>query len=168
MSEIDEETHRLIMSRLVSGVSVVTSRYRNLDLAMTATSVVSVSLEPPTVLFAVHGDARLAEAVEAGAGWAVNILGAEGLATADWLASPGRPAVGQLARVDHAPGEHTEAAILDEAVAWVECDTEWIRAAGSHLVVVGRVRAGGFRAGAHGAVLHAYGRLEAFGETGAM
>lgn len=168
MPGIDEETHRLIMSRLVSGVSVVTSRYRNLDLAMTATSVVSVSLEPPTVLFAVHEDARLAEAVEAGAGWAVNILGAEGLATADWLASPGRPAVGQLAQVGHRPGERTGAAILDEAAAWVECDTEWIRPAGSHLVVVGRVRAGGFRTGARGGVLHGYGRLEEFGGSGEM
>lgn len=166
MPGIDEDSYRLIMGRLVSGVSVVTSHYRNLDLAMTATSVVSVSLEPPTVLFAVHQDARLAEAVETGAGWAVNILGAAGLAAADWLASPGRPAVGQLSRVAHEPGQHTGAAILDDAVAWVECATEWVKPAGSHLVVVGRVLAGGFRAGAAGAVLHAYGRLEEFGGTG--
>lgn len=166
MPGLGEEQYRLIMSRLVSGVSVVTSRYRNLDLAMTATSVVSVSLEPPTLLFAVHADARLAEAIEAGAGWAVNILGADGLATADWLASPGRPAVGQLAQVSHERGEYTGAAVLGSAAGWVECETEWVKPAGSHLVVVGQARAGGFRKGATGAVLHAHGRLEEFGQSG--
>ncbi len=150
------------MSRLVAGVTVVSTRYRNLDLAMTATSVVSVSLDPPTVLFAVHEDARLAEAVESGSGWAVNILGGVGVATADWLASPGRPAIGQLSRVPHTRGATTGAAILDEASAWVECHTEWIKQAGSHLVVVGTVVGGDLRGEIGGAVLHAHGRLEQF------
>src|SRR5690625_7670439 len=90
------DAYRLAMSRLISGVCVVSARSGSLDLAMTATSVVSVSLEPPTVLFCVHSDARLAEAVEPPGRWAVSVLDAEALAVADWLASPGRPAVGQL------------------------------------------------------------------------
>lgn len=160
-----EDTYRGIMSRLVSGVSVITTKYRNLDLAMTATSVVSVSLDPPTVLFAVHEDARIAEAIESGARWAVNILGASGLATADWLASPGRPAVGQLSRTPHTSAEWSGAAILDDAIAWVECETQWVKLAGSHLVVVGTATYGDMRAEQGGAVLHGYGRLEQFGET---
>ncbi len=144
----------------------MTTHYRNLDLAMTATSVVSVSLEPPTVLFAVHEDARLAEAVESGAKWAVNILGAEGLASADWLASPGRPAINQLGRIAHSRGEASGAAILDQATAWVECETTWVKQAGSHLVVVGNVLAGAARAHDAGGIIHAYGRLEQFGGKG--
>ena len=164
MPGISEDTYRSVMGRLVSGVSVVTTHYRNLDLAMTATSVISVSLDPPTVLFAVHEDARLAEAVESGAKWAVNILSAEGLATADWLASPGRPAINQLASVAHSRGEASGAAILDEATAWVQCETSWVKPAGSHLVVVGKVIAGEARARTTGGIIHAHGRLEQFGE----
>lgn len=165
---IDEDAFRGIMSRLVSGVSVVTVRHRNLDLAMTATSLVSVSLDPPTVLFTVHEDARLAEAVESGAAWAVSILGPEGLAAADWLASPGRPAINQLASVAHSYGNVTGAAILKDATAWIECETSWVKAASSHLVVVGTVRAGNIRPEITGGIVHAYGRLEQFGVNGEM
>lgn len=165
MPEIDEDDYRGIMSRLVSGVSVVAARYRNLDLAMTATSLVSVSLDPPTVLFTVHEDARLAEAVETDTPWAVSILGPGGLPAADWLASPGRPAINQLSSVPHTHGEISNAAILDAASAWLECRTSWVKAAGSHLVVVGRVLAGGIRAGITGGIVHAYGRLEEFGTS---
>ncbi len=165
MQEINEDDFRAIMSRLVSGVSVVAAKYRNLDLAMTATSLVSVSLHPPTVLFTVHEDARLADAVESDAPWAVSILGPEGLPAADWLASPGRPAINQLSSVPHAPGDLTGAAILDTASAWIECRTSWVKAAGSHLVVVGRVLGGGIRPGVTGGIVHAYGRLEEFGAS---
>lgn len=162
MEQVDADEFRAVMSRLVSGVSVVAVRERHLDLAMTATSVVSVSLEPPTVLFTVHSDARLADAVEPGARWALSILGAGGVAAADWLASPGRPAFNQLGRVPHRLGDVSGAAILDSASAWMECETAWIKLAGSHYVVVGTVLAGGFNPANAGSVLHAYGRLEQF------
>ncbi len=162
---MDSEEYRGVMARLVSGVSVISARDGRHDQAMTATSVVSVALEPPTVLFAVHADARLAETIEDGALWAVSILGPEGRADADWLASPGRPTIGQLERVAHRRGEVSGAAILDSASAWIEARTAWTKEAGTHLVVVGEVLAGGVRPGVSGAVLHAFGRLEEFPGT---
>lgn len=165
---INEDDFRAIMSRLVSGVSVVSVRHRNHDLAMTATSLVSVSLDPPTVLFTVHEDARLAEAIESGASWAVSILGSEGLAAADWLASPGRPAINQLTSVAHSYGNATGAAILEDSTAWIECETSWVKSAGSHLVVVGTVQMGKTRPEITGGIVHAYGRLEQFGINGEM
>src|SRR5699024_766304 len=154
---MESEEFRAVMSRLVSGVSVVAVKDGRHDLAMTATSIVSVALEPPTVLFAVHSDARLAEKVDDGALWAVSILGPEGRPDADWLASPGRPTIGQLSRVPHHPGETSGAAILDSASAWLEAKTVWTKEAGTHLVVVGEVLAGGVRPGVSGATLHAFG-----------
>lgn len=159
---MDPEEFRAVMARLVSGVSVISVRDGRHDQAITATSVVSVALEPPTVLFVVHADARLTERIEDGALWAVNILGPEGRADADWLASPGRPTIGQLDRVAHRRGEASGAAILDSASAWIEARTSWTKEAGTHLVVVGEVLAGGVRPGVSGAVVHAFGRLEEF------
>lgn len=157
------DAYRLAMSRLISGVCVVSARAGRLDLAMTATSVVSVSLEPPTVLFCVHSDARLAEAVEPPGRWAVSILDGEALAVADWLASPGRPAVGQLDRVRFHRGPHSGAALLDQATAWVECRTEWTRTAGSHEVVVGQVLSVVAAPGAGGGLIHHHGRMRSLG-----
>lgn len=163
-AEIDGEELRSIMTRLVSGVSVITCRRGSVDLAMTATSLVSVSLEPPRVLFTVHEQARMADVVAPpGHGrWAVSILDGHGLRHAEWLADPGRPAIGQLGPVPHRLGEVSGAAILEDAAAWLECETEWVKPAGTHLVVVGRVLDGGVRPGAAGAVLHAFGRLEPY------
>ncbi|HLS24251.1 MAG TPA: flavin reductase family protein [Beutenbergiaceae bacterium] len=153
------DAYRLAMSRLISGVCVVSARSGSLDLAMTATSVVSVSLEPPTVLFCVHSDARLAEAVEPPGRWAVSVLDAEALAVADWLASPGRPAVGQLDRVPFHRGERSGAALLDQATAWVECRTEWTKTAGSHDVVVGQVLSVTSAPRGEGGIVHHHGRM---------
>ncbi|HLS64090.1 MAG TPA: flavin reductase, partial [Ruania sp.] len=90
-----------------------------------------------------------------------SILGERGLPEADWLATPGRPTLDQLARIPHTRGEHSGAAVLDAAAAWVECETEWVRAAASHDVVVGRVLSTGLAPEQTGAIVHHLGRLRA-------
>lgn len=160
MTSLEErDAFRTVMARLASGVSVVAARAGRHDLAMTATSLVSVSLEPPTVLFCVHSDSRIADAVAEGSRWAVSILGAQGLPEADWLATPGRPTLDQLARIPHSRGEHSGAAVLDAAAAWLECETEWVRPTASHDVVVGRVLSTGVQPERTGAIVHHLGRL---------
>ncbi len=156
---------RRTMSRLVSGVSVVAARAGRHDVAITISSLVSVSLDPPVVLFTVHRDARLREAIDVGEAWAVSILGARGRAAAAWLSEPGRPLLDQLARTPHRLGEHSGAAILADASAWLEARTSWVVEAGSHDVIGGEVLAHGVDADNRGAVLHGYGRLESWGES---
>src|SRR5690606_8261934 len=78
MAGVEPDELRRTMSRLVSGVSVVAARAGRHDIAATVSSLVSASLEPPVVLFTVHRDARLREAVEVGETWAVSILGEGG------------------------------------------------------------------------------------------
>lgn len=158
-----ESDYRRAMAHLASGVCVVSARAGNVDLAMTATSVVSVSIDPPTLLFCVYSDARLAEAIDDGAAWAVSVLSQAAGSEADWLASPGRPAIGQLDRVAHRRGEHSGAALLDNASAWLECETEWVKAAGSHDVVVGRVVTAVVAPQARGGLVHHRGRIRVLG-----
>lgn len=148
------------MSRLVSGVCVVTARSGPHDLASTVSSLVSVSLDPAVVLFTVHREARLREALDVGSPWAVSVLGAGGRAAAAWLSEPGRPVLDQLAQLPHRDGEHSGAAILASATAWLEARTTWVVEAGSHDVIGGDVLAAGVASGTRGAVLHGYGRLE--------
>ena len=163
MSQVSADELRRTMARLVSGVSVVTARAGRHDVAATVTSLVSASLEPPIVLFTVHRDGRLREVVDVGQAWAASILGADGRAAARWLSDPGRPLLDQLIRIPHREGEHSGAAILDVATAWLEARTLWVVEAGSHDVVGGEVLATGVNADRDGAVLHGYGRLEEWG-----
>lgn len=163
MADVSPDDLRHTMSRLVSGVSVVSARSGRHDVAATVSSLVSVSLEPPVVLFTVHRDARLREAVDVGAAWAVSILGAGGAAAARWLSEPGRPLLDQLTRIPSRLGDQSGAAILDAATAWLEARTIWVVEAGTHDVVGGEVLATGVHAAHEGAVLHGYGRIETWG-----
>ena len=156
---VEQVDFRAAISRLPAGVAVVTLRWRDIDYAMTASAVSSVSLEPPLLLFCVHEDARFREALDHVSEWALSVLSDTAGPVADWLASPGRPSVGQLGRVPHSAGTVSGAALVDDAAAWFECRTAAIHRAGDHDIVVGEVT--GVRQGPPGAggLVHLRGRI---------
>ena len=167
MSEDEElvERYRSTMQRLASGVTVVSLRHRGTDLAMTATAVVSVSLRPPMLLFCVHTDARMREALDEVDTWAVSLLDGEAAVAAERLASPGRPAFGQLIGVDHIRGPHSGAALMDQAQGWFECRTAWVKNAGDHDVVVGEILDATTGRTGTGALIHHLGRIRPLQEA---
>ncbi|GIG28602.1 flavin reductase family protein [Cellulomonas marina] len=150
---------RAAAARLPGGVVVVTVRWRGHDQAMTATSVVSASLEPPLLLLCVHADSRLREALDDVPGWAVTVLDDGAAPQADWLSSPGRPAVDQLARVPHHRAPWSGAAWLDSGAAWFDLRTVAVHPAGDHDVVLGEVVAVREADPARGGLVHLRGRL---------
>lgn len=151
------------MARLASGVSVVAVARGRHQVAATLTSLVSVSLDPPMVLFCVHTDARLRDALDDAETWAVSVLAADGAPDADWLATPGRPQVDQLGHVPHRLGAVSGAALLERAQSWLECRTAWVRTAGDHDVVVGEVLTATVAPRDGGALVHRLGRVRALG-----
>jgi flavin reductase (DIM6/NTAB) family NADH-FMN oxidoreductase RutF len=155
----DPDVYRAAVARLPAGVVIVAVRWRGTDYAMTASAVTSVSLEPPMLLFCVHVDARFREALDDVDLWAVSVLSETAGPVAEWLASPGRPAVGQLARVAHTRAPRSRAAWVDEASAWFECRTAAVHRAGDHDIVVGTVLEAREGAPAAGGMVHLRGRL---------
>lgn len=119
----------------------MTCRVDDVDHAMTANSFTSVSLEPLLVLVCVERNSRFHEAIVASDRWAVSILPRDAESTSRWLATKGRPLDGQLDSVAHHTGPETGAALLDGALASLECRTEVRHVAGDHDIVVGRVLA---------------------------
>lgn len=156
---VQPEAYRAVAARLAAGVVVVTAVRHGVVHAATVSSVASVSLDPPLLLFCVHTDSRLRDVLDATDGWAVSVLADDQADVADWLASPGRPAVGQLDRVAHAPAPVSGAPWLDGAAAWFDCRTEAVHAAGDHDVVIGRVVAAREGAPGAGGLVHLRGRL---------
>jgi flavin reductase (DIM6/NTAB) family NADH-FMN oxidoreductase RutF len=168
VSDADPVAFRQAAGQFAGGIVVVTTSAGH---AMTVSEFVSVSLEPPLVLFCAEKAARFHDAVVAAGVWAVSILAADAEKTARWLGVQGRPLAGHLdnpapldglaqldgvapldgvAQLDgpapldgvaYRPGPVTGAPLLDGALATLECVTDAVHDGGDHTIVVGRVTA---------------------------
>ena len=139
MSEVDPYDYRRIIGRFATGVTVITTRADGIDHAMTANAVTSVSLDPVLMLISVEREARFHDAVLDSGIWGVSILQAAARPVAAWLSTRGRPLHGQLDRVPHSRGPATGVALVDQALAHLECRTVDTHPAGDHTLVIGHV-----------------------------
>lgn len=137
-TDLDAATFRRSVGHFATGVTVVSTNVAGVDHAMTASAFTSVSLEPLLVLVCVHKDARFHDAVLRTGTWGVSVLATTHRSAADWFALQGRPLIGQLDRVPHVRGV-TGAALVEGAVAWLECRTYAVYDGGDHDIVVGEV-----------------------------
>lgn len=158
----DAALFRRTVGHFATGVTVATTVVGGVDHAMTASAFTSVSLDPLLVLVCVDKDARFHDAVLQSGAWGVSVLASTHRAAADWFALQGRPLIGQLDRFPHVRGV-TGAALLDGAVAWLECRTYAVHDGGDHDIVVGEVIAA--REGARDAepLLYHRGRYDRLG-----
>ena len=136
---VDVALFRRAVGRFATGVCVVSTVTGGRDHAMTANAFTSVSLDPLLVLVCVDEDARFHDAVVEAGEWGVSVLDERARGAAEWLATPGRPLVGQLDPVPHHRGPVTGVALVDTSLATLECRTTDIHAAGDHVIVVGEV-----------------------------
>ncbi|GAA1074253.1 flavin reductase family protein [Kitasatospora arboriphila] len=133
---------RAALSQLASGVALVTANdpEDGEDAGMTATSFLSVSLEPPLVLISVREDSRMDDVLTRAETWAVSLLAEEQRTAASRFAMKGRLSDRLLfADTPHRRGEHSGAPLIEGALATVECRTEQRVTAGDHVLVIGRV-----------------------------
>jgi flavin reductase len=106
---------------------------------MTANAFTSVSLDPLLVLVCVERESRFHQAISASDHWAVSILSRSAEPGARWLATKGRPLQGQLDSISHRRGAASGAALLDGALAVLECRTHGTFPGGDHDIIVGEV-----------------------------
>lgn len=135
----DIDTFRRAMGRFATGVTMLTTRTRDIDHGMTASALTSVSLEPLLLLVCIEREGRFHDAVLEAGFWGVSVLSGADRAGADWLATRGRPLHGQFDRLAHHHGPATGVALLNEALSTFECRTTAVHPAGDHSIVVGEV-----------------------------
>jgi flavin reductase (DIM6/NTAB) family NADH-FMN oxidoreductase RutF len=133
---LDASTFRAVLGRFASGITVVTAQDdEGKDHGMTVTAFSSVSLEPPLVLVCIARNATMHDTLYGAGTFAVNLL------------SLGQEALSRRfaeSRDDRFDGvgygrNLTGAALLDDALAHLECTT-WARYdGGDHTIIVGRV-----------------------------
>lgn len=127
------------MRQLASGVSIVTTAEGAARNGFTATSVTSLSVEPPRILFCMVRTSTSLPLIARTRRFAVNILGAQHQMLADRFA--GRMGAKGEERFD---GSHwrtltTGAPVLADALAAVDCALEELIERHSHVIVIGRV-----------------------------
>ncbi len=124
------------LAELAGGVAVITSTGPDGEpVGLTATSVCSVSLEPPLVLACIGGGSTTGRAIRSSGRFALNFLSEDQRSVASRFAVSG---VDKFAGLEHGTGERG-LPLLAGCLATCECDVERTVEAGDHAVFIGRV-----------------------------
>ncbi len=159
---LDVLDYRRVVGRFATGVTVITSVLDGEQHAMTCNSFTSVSLEPVLVLFCAEKIARFHDVVLTSGSWAVSVLAQGQEEISRRFAVRGRPLEDQFAGLPATPGAVTGAAVLDGALAALECRTVSTTDAGDHTVFIGEVLGLGVPDPEADPLLYYEGRYRAF------
>jgi len=133
---VNDTAFRHALSQLAAGTSVVTTCGQEGDkLGLTATTVTSVSLDPPLVLVCVDNRTRTAAALQAQAPFLVHVLAASQSSLARHFASRIPDKFAGVAHQMTASG----CPLLEGTLASIECVPYHIYSGGDHTIAVGRV-----------------------------
>jgi flavin reductase (DIM6/NTAB) family NADH-FMN oxidoreductase RutF len=134
---LDADTFRSVLGRFASGVTVVTTRDENgRDHGMTVSAFCSASLVPPLVLICVDHAASSHDVLLRVSHFAVNILAAHQESISRRFS--GLDEHVRFDGVGYSRGL-TGAALLDDALAHIECRRVARHEAGDHTIVLGEV-----------------------------
>lgn len=126
------------MARVPAGVVVISARAENGYRGLTASSLVSISVDPPMVLVGLERESSTRGAVAEGKAFNVSVLTRSQEFIADRFAGRA-PAMDPMWKgVPHRLGANG-IPLVEGSAAWLECRLVDIRAAGDHDICVGEV-----------------------------
>ncbi len=139
---VDPSHFRDVLGSYPTGVCVVTSQGDTGERwGLAVGSFTSLSLDPPLVGFLPDKRSRSWEQIEKTGQFCVNVLASEQLDACRRFASRHDDKFDGVAH-GKSPGGLP---LLDDALAWIDCDVEKVIEIGDHLLVIGAVRAMGRR-----------------------
>lgn len=134
--EFDARDLRRAFGNFATGVTIVTTvDSEGNPCGFTANSFSSVSIDPPLLLVSIARTAHGCDIFTSSRGYAVNILAQDQRELSNRFARAGTD---KFADLDWR-GEVTGAPILDNVVAWFDCEHFEQVDAGDHIILVGRV-----------------------------
>jgi len=155
---IDPSTFRATLGRFASGITVITARDADgRDVGMTVSAFSSLSLDPPLVLICIDNGASVAPVLEHCELFGINVLSDEQEPISRRFAEK---EVDRFEGVAYHRGQHG-IALLDGALAQMECRVHARYPAGDHTILVGAVEGTAVHEG-HPLVYYrgGYGRLD--------
>jgi flavin reductase (DIM6/NTAB) family NADH-FMN oxidoreductase RutF/DNA-binding GntR family transcriptional regulator len=132
---VDAGTFRHVVGHLASGVTVITTRTDQGVFGVTASSVTSLSLDPPMMLACLNSALHTAGAVSQRGAYAVNVLGQGSEHLAQQFAVPSPDKFAGVALHDGELG----LPLLSDALAHLECRVVEEVTGGTHTIFLGRV-----------------------------
>jgi flavin reductase (DIM6/NTAB) family NADH-FMN oxidoreductase RutF len=140
---IDPDRYRDVLGRFVTGITVVTTMAdedgRARPFGTTVNAFNSVSLDPPLVLITVGVERSIHPVIAQSGHFAVNILAEDGQALSDCFS--GAPSIHPrtaFCDAEYRVSEHGMP-LLDEALAWIDCQLDRTIQAGDHTIYLGRI-----------------------------
>ena len=137
---VDKATFRAVMGSFAAGVTIVTVRDADgSPKGFTASSVSSLSLNPPLLLVCVDNGADTLPAMQQATAFAVNMLkhGEEELSAR--FASKG---IDKFAVVSYVEGELGAPILAERIVAYAECTVKAKYPGGDHTIFIGEIERG--------------------------
>ena len=143
---VSDENYRQIGRALAGAVSVATVRERgsNAILGLTVSTFVTLSFDPPLVMFAIQHDANSYPAIVSCRHFGVSVLGAGQADVAARFAVKGGD---KLSGIRMETGQALPVPLIADSLAQIECSTSQIFISGDHAIVVGLVEAARTREG---------------------
>lgn len=136
---VEPALFRQLLGRFATGVTVLTTRAPDGEpIGMTASSVASVSLNPPLLLVSVDRQHDMHAALQVAPRFVLNILAADQEALSRRFAEDAR---NRFAGIGYQETEQGMP-VLDGVLATIECEKQSIVAAGDHTVFFGLVTGG--------------------------
>jgi flavin reductase (DIM6/NTAB) family NADH-FMN oxidoreductase RutF len=136
---VEAPQFRQLLGRFATGVTVVTSRTpQGEPIGMTASSVASVSLDPPLVLVSVDKAHDMHAALDSGTHFVLNILSSEQEALSRRFAGAESD---RFHGVSYRQNERG-IAVIEGVVAHIECEKRGAVPGGDHTIFIGLVVAG--------------------------
>jgi flavin reductase (DIM6/NTAB) family NADH-FMN oxidoreductase RutF len=135
---LQDQDFRDVIARLPAGVVVVSARLETGYRGLTASSLVSISADPPMVLVGLEREATTRAAVIEGKAFNVSVLSRAQEFIAERFAGRA-PAVDAAWReIPHRLGTNG-IPLIEGCTAWLECSLVAVHEAGDHDIVIGRV-----------------------------
>ncbi|MGD9811568.1 MAG: flavin reductase family protein [Sphingobium sp.] len=135
---IDSARFRNVLGHYPTGVCAVTAVHEGKPAAMIVGSFTSISLDPPLVGFFPDKKSTSWPKIEAAGGFCINVFGAHQLDPCGALAAK---AENKFDLVSHRPSPVTGSPLVDDVVAWIDCELHSVVEAGDHWLVMGLVKA---------------------------
>ena len=135
---IDATQFKAVIGHFATGVTVVTTAAGEEMQGMTPNAVTSLSLEPLMLLVCVEKNTHTHRVLQEGGVFAVNVLGEHQEEVSRLFARRAEPEIGTLRGQRFRIGR-TGAPILEDCVAYLECETTSRMDGGDHTIFLGRV-----------------------------
>jgi flavin reductase (DIM6/NTAB) family NADH-FMN oxidoreductase RutF len=134
------------MARLAAGVVVVSARTAGGYRGLTASTLVSVSADPPLVLVGLERESATRAAVVETGRFNVSVLAREQEFLAERFAGRAPAVDPAWKQIPHRLGDNG-IPLIEGCAAWLECEVEQVHPAGDHDVCIGSVRVAAIGAG---------------------